>query len=147
MGKLQNIGSFESDGIKYDVRGDGIYKLDTNLKKYIKLQDDEITEAISFNANLEREKYNREKIVRQLAKWTDEILDEQAQALRYDDMKSAKSYTGYPNIYQKECVELAKWASSCWFVLEKIEPKVINGDLIIKSKEDLKAQLPKYVGE
>ena len=145
MDRLKKIGSFETDGIKYDVRGDGLYYLDTDAKKYIKIPEADITEGQAFNMSLAETQNTTAEVATQLSKWTAELLDEQAQLLKYDDIKSVRTYTGYPNIYQIECVELAKWSSNMWYVLSKVEPKVIDGSLTITSKDELKAQLPKYV--
>jgi len=80
-----------------------------------------------------------------LSLWLKQILDDTAQSFKYDNMLSVRTYTGYPNIYQKECVEMAMWASNTWYVLESIEKQVLNGDISINNKTELKEQLPKFV--
>jgi len=80
-----------------------------------------------------------------LSDWLKEILDDVAKEYKYDNMLSVRTYTGYPNIFQKECVEMAMWASNSWYVLETIEEKVLNGDIEINTKEQLKEQLPAFV--
>jgi hypothetical protein len=89
------------------------------------------------------ESYENTKV--ELSDWLKMILDEEAQIHKYDNMLSVRTYTGYPNYFQKECVELAMWSSNNWYVLETIEEKVLNGSLTITSKEELKAQLPAFV--
>ena len=136
-------GNFETDGVKYEVRDDGLYKLDTAEKTWKLIPEADQTEGEKFNVNFTEMQSEQKDVTVQINKWTAEILDEQAKTKGYDDIKSVRTYTGYPNIYQKECSELAQWSSNTWLVLDKILPMIIDGSIAITSKEDLKAQLPK----
>jgi len=136
-------GNFETDGVKYEVRDDGLYKLDTSIKTWVQIPVADQTDGEKFNVNFTEMQSEQKDVTVQINKWTAEILDEEAQTKGYDDIKSVRTYTGYPNIYQKECSELASWSSNTWLVLSKILPKVIDGSILITSKADLKAQLPK----
>ena len=71
-------------------------------------------------------------------------LDTTAQSLRYDNMISARSYTGYTNAFQTEAQALATWASECWVVAGQIEADVKNGDRAMPTVEDVLAELPVY---
>ena len=136
-------GSFETDGVKYEVRDDGLYKLDLSKRCWVFIPEEDKTEGEAFNMNFVEMESETKDVTLTINKWTAEILDEEAQTKGYDDIKSVRTYTGYPNIYQKECSDLAQWSSNTWLVLSKILPKVIDGSIAITSKEDLKAQLPK----
>jgi len=137
-------GGFKSNGVKFEVRDDGLYKLNKNKKMYEKIPDKNMTKSEKLSVNNIKKLAEEKDIKTQLGKWTSEILDEEAKARKYDNMKSVRTYTGYPNIYQKECVELALWSSNSWYVLETIEEKVLNGSIKINNKEELKAQLPAF---
>ena len=56
----------------------------------------------------------------------EETLDAKAQEFRYDDIKSARSYTGYLNAYQAEATTLAVWASECWSYMDTLEANLLN---------------------
>jgi len=72
-------------------------------------------------------------------------LDSQAQALRYDNMMSARSYAGYTNPFQAEAQKLAVWASDCWVVAGNIEYDVQTGLRAMPTADEVIAELPVYV--
>ena len=61
----------------------------------------------------------------------EETLDTKAQEFRYDDIKSARSYTGYLNAYQAEATTLAVWASECWSYMDTLEANLLNTKEVI----------------
>jgi len=125
-------------GKKFTIIDDIPYKRDENNK----LVPFEAEEIDKLNTNILE--VSKEDTKENLSNWLKEILDETAQEYKYDNMLSVRSYTGYPNYFQKECVEMALWSSNNWYVLETIEEKVLNGSIEINSKEELKAQLPVF---
>ena len=73
-------------------------------------------------------------------------LDTKAQEFRYDNMMSARSYTGYTNAFQTEAQALATWASECWVVAGKIEADVQAGTRVMPTVDEVLAELPVYGG-
>jgi len=73
-------------------------------------------------------------------------LDSQAQALRYDNMMSARSYAGYANPFQAEATALATWASDCWVKAGQIEADVKAGTIAMPTVDEAIAMLPVYGG-
>lgn len=71
------------------------------------------------------------------------MLDKQAQALRYDNIMSARSYAGYVNPFQAEALQLAKWSAACWVKAGEIELAVLNGATTPTIAEVL-ASLPEF---
>jgi hypothetical protein len=74
------------------------------------------------------------------------LLDTTAQTYRYDNMMSARSYTGYVNPFQIEAQSLAVWASSCWVKAGEIEADVLAGIRPIPTADELLAEMPIYIG-
>ena len=73
-------------------------------------------------------------------------LDTKAQEFRYDNMMSARSYTGYTNAFQAEAQALATWASECWVVAGQIEADVQSGVRAMPTVDEVIAELPAYQG-
>jgi len=73
-------------------------------------------------------------------------LDTKAQEFRYDNMMSARSYTGYINAFQAEAQALATWASECWVVAGEIEADVKAGNRDMPTVDEVLNELPKYDG-
>ena len=71
-------------------------------------------------------------------------LDSKAQEFRYDNMMSARSYTGYTNPFQAEAQELAVWASECWVTAGQIEADVLSGTRPMPTADEVLAELPIY---
>jgi len=71
-------------------------------------------------------------------------LDTKAQEFRYDNMMSARSYTGYTNAFQAEAQALATWASECWVVAGEIEADVEAGTREMPTVDEVLAELPVY---
>jgi len=72
-------------------------------------------------------------------------LDKKAQEYRYDNMVSARSYTGYTNPFQTEAQKLAIWASNCWVIAGQIETDVQNGTIPMPTVADVLAKMPVYI--
>jgi len=139
--------------VNYDIC-DAIKALNPNIKKLIIRRGVPVIldEGIELPPQKEIEKKMQEleheqKITNtkvQLNNYLVEIANDVAKEYGYDNIISARSYTGYPNMYQKECVKIAEWDANNWKILETIQEKVLSGDLVINSKEDLRAQLPEF---
>lgn len=72
------------------------------------------------------------------------VLDAKAVEYRYDDMKSVRSYTGFDNKFQAECINLATWGASCWEVVDQVEADVRAGLRGLPTVNELLAELPEY---
>ena len=73
-------------------------------------------------------------------------LDTKAQEFRYDNMMSARSYTGYTNAFQAEAQALATWASECWVVAGQIEADVKAGNRDMPTVDEVLTELLTYEG-
>lgn len=69
-------------------------------------------------------------------------LNSVAQSLRYDDMKSVRSYTGFVNAYQEEAIALAQWSADCWIKAGQIEQEVLAGTRGMPTLAEVIAELP-----
>ena len=74
-----------------------------------------------------------------------ELLDNTAQAYRYDDIKSVRSYTGFTGPFQEECTILAQWASACWVHAGVVESDVLQGIRAMPTIDEVLAELPQLV--
>ena len=135
-------------------------KLDTN-KIVIQIQpnketgfievDDSVVCGMIQNADLTFRnpvKSDTEIAIEQLTAISNSIqnhLDTKAQEFRYNNMMSARSYTGYTNAFQTEAQSLATWASKCWVVAGQIEADVQSGVRVMPTVDEVLAELPVYV--
>jgi len=71
-------------------------------------------------------------------------LDTKAQEFRYDNMMSARSYTGYTNPFQAEAQALATWCADCWTTAGAIQADVEAGNRAMPTVEEVLAELPVY---
>ena len=71
-------------------------------------------------------------------------IDDLARTKRYDNMMSVRSYTGFPNKFQKECMSMSIWASNCWGVVSDIEAAVMSGQRTIPTAQEVLGELPVY---
>lgn len=79
--------------------------------------------------------------LKELEYWIQEYLDQKAQEYGYDDIKSVRSYTGYVNKFQNECITIAQWCSDCWDVAIQGMNDIIAGTKPIPTKDELIASL------
>ncbi len=78
---------------------------------------------------------------------TQELLDDKAQELGYDDINSIGKYIGYYNDYAFEAEKLGMWASSVWKYVETELVKISSGDRELPaSLEEIISELPEYEG-
>ena len=73
-------------------------------------------------------------------------LDTKAQEFKYDNMMSARSYTGYTNPFQIEAQALATWCADCWDTAGTIQADVEAGNRAMPTVDEVLAELPVYVG-
>jgi len=59
-----------------------------------------------------------------------ETVDNMARSKGYEDMKSARSYTGFDNPFRKECLKLSIWCANCWAEAAKIKQEYDRGIII-----------------
>jgi hypothetical protein len=74
------------------------------------------------------------------------LLDATAKTYRYDNIMSARSYTGYVNPFQIEAQSLAVWASNCWVKAGEIEADVLAGIRPMPTVGEVLAEMPIYIG-
>ena len=72
-------------------------------------------------------------------------LDAKAQEFRYDNMASARSYTGFDNVFKTECIALATWGSDCWVKAGQIEQDVLAGNRDMPTIDIVLAEMPAYI--
>jgi len=138
VNKIPLVAVIQQETKKEIAMRDGIYiYLDTQAAVDDSIVDAAITkqEAHYFEAQKEH-----------MTKTIQAHLDNQARALRYDNMMSARSYAGYDNPFMEEAQKLASWCSACWIKAAEIENDVISGAAVLPTEEELIASLPKYEG-
>ena len=54
-------------------------------------------------------------------------LDLTTQYHDYNDIKSARSYTGFVNPFQEECLKLSTWSSDVWTEAISVMQNIKNG--------------------
>ena len=76
-------------------------------------------------------------------------LDAGAQALGYDDIKTAATYAGEPAVprFQQEGAALRAWRSLCWDYCQSVMDAVTAGDRAIPTETELLQELPVLVPE
>ena len=117
-------------------RGSG-FKIPTGFLEYTKGQEpQEMSDALTKEDLLRRPEA--------ISKAIQKHLDKQAQALRYDNMMSARSYAGYTNPFQAEAQKLAEWCANCWAKAGEIEADVEAGNRPMPTVDEVLAELPVY---
>ena len=71
-------------------------------------------------------------------------LDIKAQSFGFDDIKSARTYTGFNNPFKHIALKLAKWSANVWLTAEQIKQDVANGKRNMPTVEELLNELPKF---
>jgi len=71
-------------------------------------------------------------------------LDSKAQSFGFDDIKSARTYTGFNNHFKPIAIKLAKWSADVWFKAEQIKQEVAKGKREMPTVEELLNELPKF---
>ena len=69
-------------------------------------------------------------------------LDLEAQTYGYDDIKSVRSWTGFANSVQAECITISNWCAACWDLVITISNDVKAGLRDIPTEAALIAELP-----
>lgn len=72
-------------------------------------------------------------------------LDEAARAKGYDDIVSACSYAGYPNVFQSEAIAFGQWRANVWAYGYAELDKVIAGTRPVPTIPEILAELPPLV--
>ena len=144
-GKL--IGWYDSD-IHKTIPTPNIEVSDENWKVAIEINANFI-DVVTKTLSIKDFRTNDEILVQQAKDINNAIqkhLDTKAQEFRYDNMMSARSYTGYTNAFQTEAQALATWASECWVVAGQIEADVQSGARAMPTVDEVLAELPVYGG-
>jgi len=95
---------FEGEIPKFDPETQKLEYIDSNLV---------VVELLSQSEQLEKTK--KEYIDTIQSK-----LDEVAQGFGFDNMMSARSYSGFESIFQAQAIKLSRWCSDCWVYAEGI---------------------------
>jgi hypothetical protein len=112
---------------------------------YVYLQTKEqVKQDIIDEALVKQNEYFVEDSRDAMNKAIQQHLDNKAKELRYDNMMSTRSYTGYENPYQDEAQKLAVWCSDCWAKAGEIEADVLAGNREMPTVDELIAELPVY---
>ena len=82
--------------------------------------------------------------LKELEYWIQEYLDQKAQEKGYDDIKSVRSYTGFTNKFQDECIVISQWCTDCWDVSITAINDIIAGNRTIPTKDELILELPAF---
>jgi len=72
-------------------------------------------------------------------------LDDEAKIKGYDDIVSACSYAGYPNVFQAEAVAFGQWRANVWAYGYAELDKVIAGTRPVPTIAEILAELPGLV--
>lgn len=72
-------------------------------------------------------------------------LDEAARAKGYDDIISACSYAGYPNVFQAEAIAFGQWRANVWAYGYAELDKVMAGTRPVPTVAEILAELPSLV--
>lgn len=72
-------------------------------------------------------------------------LDDAARAKNYDDIVSACSYAGYPNVFQAEAIAFGQWRANVWAYGYSELDKVIAGTRPVPTIVEILAELPALV--
>lgn len=73
-----------------------------------------------------------------------EFLDSEARKLGYDNIISARSYSGYPNEFQTDSQKFIKLSSLCWSISYAIIDEIKSGKRETITKEELISLLPGF---
>lgn len=120
--KLNNeVYAYELDGSQDHLIGDKVAMTDNEVR--IHLNPPKTPEEVK--AEIEQAIQN--------------MLDDKAKELRYDNMMSARSYVGFENPFQTEAQALAVWCANCWLVAGQMEA---SGEAY--TVEEVLAQIPEF---
>ena len=72
-------------------------------------------------------------------------LDDAAKAKGYDDIVSACSYAGYPNVFQSEAIAFGQWRANVWAYGYAELDKVMAGTRQVPTIPEILAELPALV--
>ena len=86
-----------------------------------------------------------EQIVEGFKSAIQNTLDEAARAKGYDDIISACSYAGYPNVFQAEAIAFGQWRATVWAYGYGELDKVIAGTRPVPTIAEILAELPSLV--
>ena len=71
-----------------------------------------------------------------------EHIDNEAKARGYDNIVSACSYAGYPNVFQTEAISLGNFRSACWTKAYEVQASIDTGTISIPTIDELILMLP-----
>ena len=103
------------------------------MNKYVNgvltpMTDEEVAEHIAQQPTAEQIEADRlETLSNDINNAVSKVLNDQAKALRYDDINSIAKYIGYVNPYQVEAEKLGLWTATCWETVATIEADFLAG--------------------
>lgn len=87
----------------------------------------------------------QEDVIRSFKDAIQKTLDDAARAKNYDDIVSACSYAGYPNVFQAEAIAFGQWRANVWAYGYGELDKVIAGTRPVPTIAEIIAELPALV--
>jgi len=86
----------------------------------------------------------RDFLIKRLNDEISNLLNKTSREFGYDSIVSVRSYVGFENEYQEECIKLANWSVECWkksvFLIETIKKEDISNISI----NNLINEIPRY---
>ncbi len=61
-----------------------------------------------------------------------QLLDKTAVDNGFEDIKSARSYTGFDNYFKETALALATWSANCWVTAGGIQAQIESGDIEVE---------------
>ena len=87
----------------------------------------------------------QEEIIQSFKDAIQNTLDDEAKIKGYDNIVSACSYAGYPNVFQAEAVAFGQWRANVWAYGYAELDKVIAGTRPVPTIAEIIAELPALV--
>jgi hypothetical protein len=137
---LEYTGLFGLDYNVVDNGDDWVIEYDANATEICNAIEEHVGYMFNYPDEVQVELLNNasKDMTAKLNKYIDGI----ARSYRYDDMKSVRSYCGFPNPFRDQCLVLAAWSAECWVVAGQIEAAVKSGERPMPSMEEVIAELP-----
>lgn len=129
ISKVEVIGDYLYITISVDVDEDEVFNI---IEQHQSLEGD----YSALQDTIMENKFN------ELKYWVQEHLDLTAQYHDYDDIKSARSYTGFANPFQEECLKLSTWSSDVWTSAITVMQDIKNGLEPFPTHEELIQKIP-----
>ena len=125
-----------------DIMPDAEFEV-VNCKELVWTDD----RPIPLDSDIEN-KYRADMVAKTEDKTTsaiDDFINDVAIAHGYTNMMSARSYVGFENPFQADCLRLANWSSDCWVKAGAIKQDVLDGNRDMPTIAQVLSELPELV--